>query len=287
MKSQKTAPLSSPSGSSEITTPPSSSPVSRKTSLKIPLSEFAERTETEYQTLADEVISKLKDRKFDTIIFDFDGTLTKRHTARVSSEDFNPSDDWFADKKILKEILEKGRNNGIKFYITSNQSQKIIEDILEAHELQDYFDEVLGQSSVAKLKSSNIETIAQIESNTKILYLDDDAEDIENEKITTIKGLLPMLSSKEDLRRPNKKDVNGEAGITFEKWQTIATCLETEKYRVGSTSSSHESLFTFPSFNPESTDAGSNFFQESLVRLIDQGKNTSSNEVQKKYYSQR
>lgn len=198
----------------------------------------------DYAGLANEIVANLKIQEFDTMIFDFDGTLTKSHTARVTPREIDASKSWFADKEILEEILKKGCEQGIRFLIASHQAQEIIERILKHHNLKDFFDVIHGAGRDSLTKSEFINRIAEDESRKKILYLDDDPEEIIIKKITMITGLLPTLSPTRRARR----DIDGEAGLTLEKWQQVSTCLQTGNYKIISESRQIEEFVTSPPF---------------------------------------
>ena len=147
-----------------------------------------------YDQLSTQIVDQLKDKNFDTIIFDFDGTLTKHHSQREENRSkLGLSNHWFADIVILKQILEKGNEAGITFYITSKQDKKTIEDILENNELKNYFRDIFGKEIPKELAISQI---ALREDNKNILYFDDNLETTSSPKIASIKGLLPYLHHK-------------------------------------------------------------------------------------------
>jgi len=199
----------------------------------------------DYEIVSNAVIENLNEKGFNAVIFDFDGTLTKSHTAREGAV-LDASRDWFADKTILEKILQKGFSSGIKFYIASNQRQEIVESILEENELKDYFTEIHSSGVRFIEKSAVIDAIAQNIEHNRVLYLDDDAEQFRSEKITTITDLLTPLSHRENSR---KRDINGEAGLTLEKWQQVLTCLQTENYAIKTTQSISSIIDTLPSFS--------------------------------------
>ena len=191
--------------------------------------------EQSYKDLATRIVFGFYKEGFNAVIFDFDGTLTKYHTARKRSQEID-QEDWFADKEILKKILEEGFNGGIKFYIASKQSPEIIEVILGSNDLSKYFCGVYGEGFGTKTKLDFINEIAGDSNNKKILYFDDDPEleVIGNEKITFIEGLLETLDAKEPaVIRKKTTDIDGDAGLKFEKWQQVATYLENQNYKVG------------------------------------------------------
>ena len=245
MKSSQEEKVNSTSQTQEIVrTPernmsPGSSPrTTRYSTYVIPTSSIVT---TEYDLLSDEIMTHLKERDFDTIIFDFDGTLTKSHTARASKRDIETFSDWFADEMILEQILRKGCANNIKFYIASNQRQGVIETILAQHDLAQYFTEIRGNTSGIPQKEIAIDEIAQNPENHKVLYLDDDPETISSTKVTLIRGLLTTLEVREN---PKKRDINGEAGLTFEKWGKIKDCLQQDKYNIDTPSISKPRLMS-------------------------------------------
>ncbi len=209
----------------ERNTSPGSSPRNRRYSSQA--RSTSSITSDNYDILSDEIIANLRDREFDTIIFDFDGTLTKSHTARATKSEIGTLSNWLADEMILERILRKGRENGIKFYIASNQRPEVIETILEQHNLLEYFTKIHGNTSGFPQKEIALDEIAQNPENQKILYLDDDPEIISSSKVTFIRGLLKTLDAREN---PKKRDINGEAGLTFEKWGQIKDCLQRDDY---------------------------------------------------------
>lgn len=93
--------------------------------------------------------------------------------------------------------------------------------------MQEYFSEIHGFGSGNLTKSDFINKVAEAES-ASILYLDDDPEEIDNQKITVLTNLLPKLSPTKKLGRP---DFEGEGGLNFERWQEVLNCLVKGNYR--------------------------------------------------------
>lgn len=187
---------------------------------------FQKRSPQECENLAKVIIANLRGKDFDSLIFDFDGTLTKRHTIRQSSfTDEVAAHDWFADKELLEKILEEGKSQGIKFYIASKQTVEILGMILRAHNLEGYFTEIYGSNEV---KKSAIQGIAA--KHQKVLYLDDDAENVSDlRNVTLVRGLLEKLSP---VDRMIGRDLEGDAGLDFEKWEKVSDCLERDTYNL-------------------------------------------------------
>jgi hypothetical protein len=187
---------------------------------------FQKRDPQECENLAKVTIENLLCKNFDSLIFDFDGTLTKRHTIRQSSfTEEVAARDWFADKELLEKILEEGKNQGIKFYIASKQTVEILRMVLRAHNLEGYFTEIHGGNEDKEIAIRDIAA-----RHTKVLYLDDDAENVRDLKnVTLVHGLLEKLSP---FNKMIGRDLEGGAGLDFEKWEKVLDCLERDMYNL-------------------------------------------------------
>lgn len=180
----------------------------------------------EYENLAKSIIEKLRFRGFDSVIFDFDGTLTKCHTARQSSfTDELAAENWFAEKELLETILEKGKSEEIEFYIASRQTEEILRMILRAHNLEGYFTEIHGSSENKEIAIKGIAAKHQ-----KVLYLDDYAEDVSDlSNVTLVRGLLEKLSHSDKMIG---EDLEGKAGLDYGKWKKLLDCLVRDIYNL-------------------------------------------------------
>lgn len=215
--------LSTPPSTPEFTNPESDS------------ANFKNTDDEDYESLSSSIVENLVSNEFNTVIFDFDGTLTKFHSAREDNfKILRYSGDWFADKTLLEKILEKGVSQEIRFYIASKQSSEVLHGILQAHNLEQYFTEIHGRDSNNFHKNEVIDIIGSSDLTTKALYLDDDPEEITSDKITQITDLLTSLSpskpSIKNNRKRDRKDIDGEAGLSFEKWQQVLFCLQEKNF---------------------------------------------------------
>lgn len=193
--------------------------------------------------LSTQIVMQLERDNFDTIIFDFDGTLTKYHSHRSDNRSRLGNDgNWFADKDLLEQILVKGNYQGISFYIASKQGKTVIENILQAHNLDHLFTNIFGSGIE---KETAISQISEQEENKKILYFDDDPEKINPEKITIIRGLLQRLPSSPSARP--SESIEGEAGLDYDKWQETLSCLRTHTYDIRKRSATPD--IDFPSLS--------------------------------------
>lgn len=191
-------------------------------------SPFSHIHQIQYDPLSSQIIEELKDKSFNAIIFDFDGTLTKYHSHRANNRDnLGYSGDWFSNDILLRQILEKATQSGIKIYITSKQHEDFITKILQEHGLDQYFSEIHGATTD---KADAILSIASKDTLQKALYFDDVPENIDHDKIKIIKGLLQELKSEKPLRA--SQDIDGEAGLSFEKWQKTLSCIRTNDYDI-------------------------------------------------------
>lgn len=207
--------------------------------------------EEEYDTLSSHIINELKSKGFNKVIFDFDETLTKYHSYRAENRaKLKLSENWFANHKLLKRILDEGKSQEINFYIVSKQDADIITDILRENGLlnnetnQPYFTEIDGAD---KVKKQSILNILSQEDTQKALYFDDDPEHIEHDKLKIVYGLLKTLAPKEPAHA--SRDLDGEAGMDYKKWQTTLECLQNNEYNLNRTqpfnfqSNSHTAIF--------------------------------------------
>lgn len=115
--------------------------------------------------------------------------------------------------------------------------------VLRAHNLEVYFTEIHGSNED---KENAIRDIAA--RHNKVLYLDDDAENVRDLKnVILVHGLLEKLSP---FNKMIGRDLEGGAGLDFEKWEKVLDCLERDIYNLtpqrfsslGSPSSSFDSF---------------------------------------------
>jgi hypothetical protein len=222
------------SRSSALSTPPSTPEFKNTESDSV---NFKNADKEGYEDFSSSIVENLISNEFNTVIFDFDGTLTKFHSAREDNlKILGYGGDWFADKAILEKILEKGISKEIRFYIASKQSSEVLHGILQAHNLEQYFTEIHGHDSNNFHKNEVIDMIAFNDLTTKALYLDDDPETVTNNKIVQINDLLPSISASKpsikESRKRGSEDVEREAGLSFKKWQQVLSCLREKNFEI-------------------------------------------------------
>lgn len=134
-------------------------------------------------------IDSLTDKNLTFVIFDFDGTLTKFHTAnyRFLADKGDPyykngpeDKGWFGDFNLIREIMNYGLEQGVSFYICSKQRTETIKHIFEAQDqelFQKIQNNILG-SEEEEDKKNNITRISRENPEKKILFIDDDPSQI-------------------------------------------------------------------------------------------------------------
>lgn len=144
---------------------------------------------TNKKRIAEQFIDSLTHKNLTFVIFDFDGTLTKVHTANYSfsSNKDDPyykngpkNEGWFSDFALIKEIIDYGLEQGVNFYICSKQRTETIKHIFEAQDqelFQKIQNNILG-SEEEEDKKNNITRISRENPEKKILFIDDDPSQI-------------------------------------------------------------------------------------------------------------
>ncbi|MBU6339554.1 MAG: hypothetical protein KGQ36_06275 [Rickettsiales bacterium] len=204
------------------------------------------------ETLSTKIVDGLFSQGFNTIIFDFDGTITRSHTAEnicSIKEYYDRANSWFADKDLLQNILEKGSEKGMTFHIASKQGADVINAILECSDLKRFFEDRIFDR--LRNKTETISRIAAQTSVTKALYLDDNYEERSyGDKVIIVPNVLQKIEVSDNPLKRKADDLDKHEGLTSDAWQEILSKLQqkeirdTEKPSVSSKKSSSSRLVT-------------------------------------------
>lgn len=146
----------------------------------------------------------------EAILFDLDNTLINTNSLQEYRESTNKqplTDEQLSTTKLYpktKTILDKLKQNNITLGIVTNSPRRYALDILEHHNIKDFFDTIVTYNEVGpdgikpspkgiNLALSNL----KLNSNNNILFIGDDAKDINASYAAGIKPLAPAWASKE------------------------------------------------------------------------------------------
>ncbi|MBS7782151.1 HAD-IIIC family phosphatase [Providencia stuartii] len=146
----------------------------------------------------------------EAILFDLDNTLINTNSSQEYRESTNNqplTDEQLSTTKLYpktKTILDKLKQNNITLGIVTNSPRRYALDILEHHNIKDFFDTIVTYNEVGadgmrpspkgiNLALSNL----KLNSNNNILFIGDDAKDINASYAAGIKPLAPAWASKE------------------------------------------------------------------------------------------
>ncbi|MCC2002124.1 HAD-IIIC family phosphatase [Enterobacter bugandensis] len=146
----------------------------------------------------------------EAILFDLDNTLVNTNSLKEYRESTNKqplTDEQLSTTKLYpktKSILEKLKQSNITLGIVTNSPRKYALDILEHHNIKDYFETIVTYNEVGhdgikpspkgiNLALSNL----KLNTNNNILFIGDDAKDINASYAAGIKPLAPAWASKE------------------------------------------------------------------------------------------
>lgn len=146
----------------------------------------------------------------EAILFDLDNTLVNTNSLKEYRESKNKiplTDEQLSTTKLYpktKSILEQLKQQNITLGIVTNSPRKYALDILDYHNIKDFFETIVTYNEVGpdgvkpspqgiNLALSNL----KINSSNNILFIGDDAKDINASYAAGIKPLAPAWASKE------------------------------------------------------------------------------------------
>ncbi|EFC1435707.1 HAD family hydrolase [Escherichia coli] len=144
----------------------------------------------------------------EAILFDLDNTLINTNSLQEYRESTNKqplTDEQLSTTKLYpktKTILDKLKQNNITLGIVTNSPRRYALDILEHHNIKDFFDTIVTYNEVGpdgikpSPKGINL-ALSNLKLNSNILFIGDDAKDINASYAAGIKPLAPAWASKE------------------------------------------------------------------------------------------
>jgi len=156
---------------------------------------------------AAQIVKKFQRLGIKNIFFDFDGTLTNRHTFanKLQIENFDLDrpghlnvEEWFADSGLLKAILAKCKESKILVTIVSHQDDDLIKKMLELAGIEVGVDKDITAVYGCDYQYDRGAAIKiQASEDARVLYIDDNplSDDYLNEFVITPRGILDVWTS--------------------------------------------------------------------------------------------